>query len=167
MFGFMRWTEDEPIAILPIARMRHFSVQNFKMVPVNVDNKKRMVVFSHILRERSKRRALQQSLIISFLRRRVILKAYLHSLLLLLYDKVVAQPNRGARRRQRTRRRLLRNTGWWNNVRDHYSNGRFKKAFRISRETFSFILERIKHDIENKSLTEEAIPAEMRLAVCL
>ena len=40
MFGFMRWTEDEPIAILPIARMRHFSVQNLKKAPVNVDNKK-------------------------------------------------------------------------------------------------------------------------------
>ena len=87
IFGFMRWTEDEPIAILPIARMRHFSVQKLKMAPVNVDNNNKMAVFSQILRERSRRRALQQSLIISFLRRKVTLKAYFLSLLLLLYDK--------------------------------------------------------------------------------
>ena len=125
-----------------------------------------MAVFSRLLRERSRRRALQQSLIISFVRRRIALKAYLLTLLLLLYDKVVVQPSREARK-QRTCRRLPRNTGWWNNVKDHYSNARFKKTFRVSRETFSFILERIKHEIQKKSLTEEPIPAEIRLAVCL
>eukprot|EP00795_Rhopilema_esculentum_P015916 gene15916-7250_t len=137
------------------------------MALVNADNKKRLAVFGRLLRERSRRRALQQSVIISFLRRRIVLKAYLLILLLLLYDKVVVQPRREARRRQRTCRRLPRNTGWCNNVKDHYSNARFKKTFRVSRETFSFILERVKHDIEKKSLTEKPIPAEIRLAVCL
>ncbi|XP_065070679.1 uncharacterized protein LOC135695493 [Rhopilema esculentum] len=137
------------------------------MALVNAENKKRLAVFGRLLRERSRRRALQQSIIISFLRRRIVLKAFLLILLLLLYDKVVVQPRREARRRQRTCRRLPRNTGWWNNVKDHYSNARFKKTFRVSRETFSFILERVKHDIEKKSLTEKPIPAEIHLAVCL
>ena len=154
-----RWTN---CTILPFHACVLFSrahwqgLQNFKMAPINVDNKKRMAVFSRILRERSRRRALQQSVIITSLRRRTMLKAYLLTLLLLLYDKVVA--SREARRRQRSCRRLPRNAGWWDNVKDHYSNARFKKTFRISRETFSFILERIKHDIEKKSLTEEPIP---------
>ena len=172
MCDFMRWTEDEPIAQYYhfthasfFSRAHWQGLQNFKMAPINVDNKKRMAVFSRILRERSRRRALQQSVIITSLRRRTMLKAYLLTLLLLLYDKVVA--SREARRRQRSCRCLPRNAGWWDNVKDHYSNARFKETFRISRETFSFILERIKHDIEKKSLTEEPIPAEIRLAVCL
>ena len=59
------------------------------MAPINVDNKKRMAVLSQISRERSRRRSLQQSFIILFLRTRTILRALLLSISFLLYDKVV------------------------------------------------------------------------------
>ena len=67
----------------------------------------------------------------------------------------------------RSCRRLPRNTGWWNLIWNTYSNARFKKTLRVSRETFAFILSRIRHALERKSVVEEPILPELRLAVCL
>ena len=125
-----------------------------------------MAMLCRVLRARSRRRALQQSLILFSVQRQMLVKVYLLSLLLLLHYNVVTHDNRRPRR-QRTCRRLPRNTGWWTNVKNNYSDEQFKKVFRVSRETFSYIFNRIKHDIEKASLAEEAIPGEVRLAVCL
>ena len=43
----------------------------------------------------------------------------------------------------RSYRRFPRNTGWFDIVWQTYSDAGFKKAFRISRETFSYILSKI------------------------
>ena len=67
----------------------------------------------------------------------------------------------------RSCRQLPRNTGWWNLIWNTYSNARFKKTLRVSRETFAFILSRIRHVLERKSVVEEPILPELRLAVCL
>ena len=43
----------------------------------------------------------------------------------------------------RSCRRLTRNIGWWENTWKNYLEARFKKTFRVSRSTFSYILNRI------------------------
>ena len=63
--------------------------------------------------------------------------------------------------------RYARNKGWWENVWASYDDRRFKEAFRVTRGTFIYILNRIHDKIHKESLTEAAIPAEMRLAICL
>ena len=60
-----------------------------------------------------------------------------------------------------------RNSSWWKNVWSNYSDKRFKKTFRVSRQTFSFILCQIRGDIEKDSLTEASISPECRLGICL
>ena len=62
-------------------------------------------------------------------------------------------------------RRLQRNYGWWKLVWSTYSDERFKKAFRVSRTTFSFILSRVRHKLERKTL--EPVSPECRLGLCL
>ena len=64
-------------------------------------------------------------------------------------------------------RRLLRNAGWWNLVWNNYSEARCKKTFRMSRATFLFILEKIRHLLERGTVTELPISPEQRLAICL
>jgi len=75
--------------------------------------------------------------------------------------------NRAVVPRPRSCRRHVRNIGWWDNVWNNYSNKRFKKTFRVSRETFLFILNRIRGDIEKDSLAEASISPECRLGICL
>ena len=64
-------------------------------------------------------------------------------------------------------RRLPRNYGWWQVVWNTYPDCRFKKTFRVSKETFSFILSKIRHRLERETLCEEPISPECRLAICL
>ena len=61
----------------------------------------------------------------------------------------------------------IRNTGWWELVWATYDEGRFKKAFRVSRETFDFISKSIQPDIEKNTVTEIPVSPECRLAICL
>ena len=67
----------------------------------------------------------------------------------------------------RTCQRLQRNTGWIENVLHTYSNERFKKTFRISRETFRYILSKIETRLLRQTMTEDPISPEIRLAMCL
>ena len=69
--------------------------------------------------------------------------------------------------RRRSCRPLSRNTGWWNIIWQTYTDARFKKTFRVSRGTFTFILDRIRHVLERQNVVEEPIPPELRLAICL
>ena len=47
------------------------------------------------------------------------------------------------------------------------SNRRFKKTFHINRKTFTVILSSIRHTLERETVTEDPIPPELRLAICL
>lgn len=67
----------------------------------------------------------------------------------------------------RSCRRLPRNSGWWDILWHTYSDVRFKKTFRISRETFLYILNRIRPVLEKQTVTEEPVSPELRLAICL
>ena len=69
--------------------------------------------------------------------------------------------------RVRACRRFCRNVGWWETVQREYDDKRFKETFRLSRDTFNFILSKIRHDIEKCVVAEEPICPEMRLAICL
>ena len=48
-----------------------------------------------------------------------------------------------------------------------YDEGRFKKTFRLSRNTFNLILKSLRPDIEKDFVTEQPVSAECRLAICL
>ena len=67
----------------------------------------------------------------------------------------------------RSCRRLPRNTGWWDQIWQTYSDTRFKKTFRVSRCTFNYILENIKGEITHDIINEQPVSAECRLGICL
>ena len=48
-----------------------------------------------------------------------------------------------------------------------YDDERFKYTFRVSRDTFEFILNKIQHRLQKQTITEVPISPEMRLAICL
>ena len=64
-------------------------------------------------------------------------------------------------------RRVKRNAGWWDKVCNTYSDPSFKKAFRVSRSAFNYILNRIEPFIIKQAVTEDPIPADLRLTICL
>ena len=80
---------------------------------------------------------------------------------------LISQRNITVPRPVRSCRRLKRNTGWWENVCNTYSDARFKKTFRVSRDTFNFILNRIAPFLIRQTVTEEPITPALRLAICL
>ena len=63
----------------------------------------------------------------------------------------------------RSCRRLERNNGWFSTVWSTVSTKQFKKTFRVSRETFGFILSRTRHVLERDTIKEEPISPECRL----
>lgn len=48
-----------------------------------------------------------------------------------------------------------------------YEEHRFKETFRVTRATFTFILENVRPIIQKDSLVEDPVSPELRLAVCL
>lgn len=109
-------------------------------------------------RRRSKLLEIGMALAVS--RRQVQIRAFVLAALLLL-----SQNN--SRVYHRSCRRLRRNQGWWDLIWNTYSVERFKKTFRVSRSTFNYILCRIHHKLERKTVCEEPISPECRLAICL
>ena len=97
------------------------------------------VRFIHHLIRNSRRRRLMMQLTVHYLfaRRRHLLSVCLISLLMQKEEEVITQLPR-----RRSCRRLVRNTGWWENVWNNYSEARFKKTFRISRASFRYVLDR-------------------------
>ena len=71
------------------------------------------------------------------------------------------------RRAGRFRRIYRNNKNLWETVSQSYSQKRFKHIFRVSRRTFNFVLSKIQHRIQKEHVTEELIPPEQRLAICL
>ena len=95
-------------------------------------------------------------------RRRNLLNLACLLLLLISQRNIAVVP-----RPVRSCRRLNRNTGWWQTVLNTYSAARFKKTFRVSRDTFNFILNRIEPFLIRQTVTEEPLPPALRLAICL
>ena len=57
--------------------------------------------------------------------------------------------------------------GWWENAWNNYSEARFKKTFRISRSTFTYILNRIGPFFAKETVAEDPVSPELRLSLCL
>ena len=52
-------------------------------------------------------------------------------------------------------------------MRNEYSDDRFKKTFRLSRDTFTYILEKVKHKLTKEIVAELPVSPELRLAIFL
>ena len=121
----------------------------------------RKVVLKRIAKERNRcRRLFDTGIIVALSGRRVILEAC-------LLATVISKSCLHSRLRNRSCRRLLRNNGWRLLVWNTYSNERFKKTFRVSRNTFNYILSRIRYKLERKTVCEDPISPECRLGLCL
>ena len=127
----------------------------------NSNNVNKFVLFKSILsRARQRRKKVEAALHVLINRRQQILKvSFVVALLLSGRNSTVST--------LRSCRRLQRNSGWWNLVWETYSDSRFKKAFRVSRKTFTVILNRIRHVLERKNVVEEPVEPALRLAICL
>ncbi|XP_046854710.1 protein ALP1-like [Xenia sp. Carnegie-2017] len=124
----------------------------------------RQIIFMRHMLERAKnRRRMLDSFIQLLINRRIMAIRAAITLILCLFS----QNSRSTSITPRSCRRLARNKGWWNLIWVNYSAVGFKKTFRISRETFLFILARLRHVLEKKNIVEEPLPPEVRLAVCL
>lgn len=123
-----------------------------------MDNRK----LAQLFRANHARRRMSQTLLAYLVarRRRTLFLVGLFGFLLLSKTK-----NR--RIFQRSCRRLPRNIGWWELVWNSYSDERFKKTFRISKATFSFILGKVRPYLERKTVNEDPISPECRLGICL
>ena len=120
------------------------------------------LLLEKISRERQRRRELRRRMLtLVVLRKRFLARMCLW--ICLLFQSVESNDIQ----RHRSCRRSVRNTGWWELVWATYDEGRFKKAFRVSRETFDFILKSIRPDIEKNTVTEIPVSPECRLAICL
>ena len=120
------------------------------------------ILLRKIQNSANRRRMLRNALIYLTTKRRQLINVCILSLLLVT-SRGIAVTNKY----KRSCRRLERNNGWFNLVWSTYSEQRFKKTFRVSRETFSFILARIRHALERDTVNEEPIPPECRLAIGL
>ena len=67
----------------------------------------------------------------------------------------------------RSCRRHYRNVGWWNTVNNLYNKERFKQVFRISRNTFHYILQKVGTAILKEDAGVGSISPDKRLAITL
>ena len=91
----------------------------------------------------------------------------LHIEAILLLVQEHEEVKRREKRKARSCRRFLRNTGWWDLVRDTYSPEKFYETLRMSLATFNHILVRIHDKLLKKTVTEEPIPPDFRLAMTI
>ena len=82
----------------------------------------------------------------------------------LIVNKML-QNNDNRTRRFKSCRRFFRNKGWWETVESQYNDTRFKEIFRVTRETFNFILSKIRVDIEKQVTSETPVSSEMRCSM--
>ena len=113
---------------------------------LSVGQRKRALLLRRILAER-RRRMLTQRVALSYHEAR-----WKRIRVLLLILCILLNSRNSNRIITRSCRRVSRNTGWWLNVWNTYSDARFKKLFRVSKGTFLFILGQIRHDLVRYSL---------------
>ena len=124
--------------------------------PVQATNLMKMI----LLKARRRRQMLRSIslLIIAMRRKRLqILMSILSMMQIFLQRKEV----------HRSCRRLERNNGWWELVWNTYSAERFKRTFRVSKDTFIFILNSICNELVRKTVNECPISPECCLSICL
>ena len=92
-------------------------------------------------------------------------KRFLNLACLLLL--LISQRNITVPRPVRSCRGLKRNTGWLEKFCNNYSDARYQKTIRVTRETLNFILNRIAPLLVRQTVTEEPITSALRLTICL
>ena len=81
--------------------------------------------------------------------------------------KAVLNNNIGIRRRRnRSCKRFVRNYGWFSRAYE-YNDYRFKATFRVTKETFKMILNRLAPFLKKQDVTEQAVTPEERLGIAL
>lgn len=126
-----------------------------------VSSRKQLFLLKMIQNSRRRRSAMQK-LIVLLRRRRQLFIRLTFVALLLTFTR-----NNTTIIRYRTCRRLQRNTGWIEQVLNTFSEARFKSTFRITRETFWYILSKIQIRLDRQTVTEDPISPACRLAICL
>ena len=96
----------------------------------------------------------------------LISKCLLQIHLLLIHEKLTAL-KKHQERKPRSCRRFERNKGWWELVNSTYDANRFFETFRMTRETFNYILENVRDDLIKKTLVEEPVAPDFRLAITI
>ena len=99
-------------------------------------NRKKLFVMKMIQNSRRRRSTLQKLLLYLQNRRLLLLRLCFVTVLLL-------SSRNNSTVRVRSCRRFPRNTGWFEHVWETYSDAQFKKTFRVSRQTFLYILSKI------------------------
>ena len=99
-----------------------------------MEQRKRVLLLRRIFAE-GRRMMLAQHALLSYHKER---RKRIRVLLLILC--ILINSRNSNRMVTRSCRSVIRNTGWWANVWNRYSDARFKKIFRISRSTFSLFL---------------------------
>lgn len=130
-----------------------------------LERNKVLALVTKIIRERKRRFSIQRAILFIIAQRRNLLfnvSSLLAELLTSLRESGESEPIP-----LRACRRLSRNGGWWELVWSTYSDERFKKTFRLSRDTFQLILGRCYESLKKETIAEEPISPECRLAVCL
>ena len=131
-----------------------------------VSMKERIALIKAISRGSQRRRMFSESLqlYVALRRKRMILLLSLTGLLLFSRNQNVGTDTVHLR----SCRRLPRNNnGLCDMVWNSYTDERFKKTFRISKNTFNFILSPIRNDLEHQTINEDPITPECRLAICI
>ena len=123
-------------------------------------NGKQLFVMKMIQNSRIRRSTLQKLLLYLQNRRLLLLRLCFVTVLLL-------SSRNNSTVRVLSSRRFPRNTGWFEHVWETYSDARFKKTFRVSKQTFLYILSKIEGNLLRQTLTEEPISPAFRLAMCL
>ena len=123
---------------------------------------RKLLLWLRLLQERKKREKTNVLITYITLRRRRLRNL----LFLLLQNEALSQSyDRIRSHHKRSCRRYLRNSGWFSNVWENYSDERFKIIFRVSRETFPNILGFIRDDLQREYLSETPISPEERLGL--
>ena len=123
----------------------------------------RCLLWKMLQNSRRRRSVLQNNFILLRKRRQLMLQlCFLTTLLILSRNNATNNVRfRSCRRLQR------REIDWFDHVWNTYSNARFKKTFRVSKDTFLYILGKIEHDLQRQTVAEDPISPAFRLAVCL
>ena len=124
----------------------------------------RIALIRTISRENECRRMLSKSAQMSIaLRRRWIVLLSLARLLLLLREQNLSVE----RVRGQSCKHLPKSNIWWEMVSRTYTDERFKKTFRISKNMFNFILNQTRDYLECHTVNEEPLSAKCQLGICL
>ena len=83
----------------------------------------------------------------------------------MLLKELLIHENKPNTKRLRSCRRHLSNTGWWETVNSEYSDERFKQTFRVSRETFIFLLSKIEHE-KTKKKQQRLLLVQVNILQC-